>query len=507
MLHRSSGAEQGILVTGWRMTRVWRAAAVSALLLVSAALRLPLLDRRPMHADEAILADKLGTLLSTGTYPYDPHEYHGPVLAYLAWIPAHLTGHTTYALLTETTLRTAPAIAGILLALSPLLLAPAIGSTAAFVSAAIAAVSPALVYYSRDFIPEIPLALWTALFLAALSRPETQWRLLAGAAAGLMIATKETAWLALASTAIAYAVTVRSRPGWRNTVALTAVAAAVASLLLAPPWKWGVLAEAVVAYARKGAENTMHIHPWYSYFAWIAGWHYSLSEAPVLILAVAGVLVARRPQAPFVQFLAVYSITLAAVYSAVPYKTPWCAVSILYALALLAGISIAALASRRPAVAMLMAAAVVGSLAWQAWLGSVPHAADPRNPWVYAQSGAGAFAIRDRIEEFARAAPEGDSVSIDVYTTENFWPLPWYFRPYPNVRWFRRVPVPGRAGPIVLLSPDCEPELVRKLYEGPPPGERELYVNLFPAYVELRPQVEVRGYVAKSLWDRWERSR
>jgi hypothetical protein len=40
------------------------------------------------------------------------------------------------------------------------------------------------------------------------------------------------------------------------------------------------------------------------------------------------------------------------------------------------------------------------------------------------------------------------------------------------------------------------------LYEGPPPGERELYMTMFDAFVELRPQVEVRGYVAKSLWDR-----
>ena len=53
-----------------------------------------------MHADEAVLADKFGTLLATGAYSYDPHEYHGPMLTRLAWIPAHLTGRTTYAALT-----------------------------------------------------------------------------------------------------------------------------------------------------------------------------------------------------------------------------------------------------------------------------------------------------------------------------------------------------------------------------------------------------------------------
>src|ERR1051325_719100 len=143
------------------MPRDWRAGGVVCILLLgAAAFRLPRLDVRPMHADEAILADKFGTLLATGKYPYDPREYHGPVLAYLAWIPAHLTGRASYAVLTETTLRLAPAIAGVLLALSALLLAPAIGGTAAIAASALLAVSPVMVYYSRYFIPEIPLALW-----------------------------------------------------------------------------------------------------------------------------------------------------------------------------------------------------------------------------------------------------------------------------------------------------------------------------------------------------------
>src|ERR1039458_4371045 len=188
------------------MPRVWGwARTVCVLLLAAAALRVPLLDRRPLHADEAILADKFGTLLATGTYPYNPREYHGPVLAYLAWIPAFLTGRTTYAALTETTLRIAPAIAGVLVALSPLVLLPEIGATAALAAAAIMAVSPVMVYYSRDFIPEMPLALWTALLLAALLRRTAGSWALAGAAAALMFATKETAVLALGSAGIAYA--------------------------------------------------------------------------------------------------------------------------------------------------------------------------------------------------------------------------------------------------------------------------------------------------------------
>ena len=480
-----------------------RSAAVCALVLAAAGLRLPLLGLRPMHADEAILADKLGTLLASGAYPYDPFEYHGPVLGYMAWIPAHLTGRTTHAALTETVLRAAPAAAGILLALSPLLLAPAIGWTAAFTAAALAAVSPALVYYSRDYVPEVPLALWTALLLGALARPGIGWWVVAGAAAGLMIATKETAVLALASAAIAYAAVFRSRRAeWPGAAAFLIALAAAVSVLLAPPWRWGMLAQSAGAYLERGVGGGLHREPWYTYFRWLAGWRYSFTEGPILVLAAAGLAAAWRNKSPVLRFLALYAVLLAVFYSALPYKTPWCAVSLLYALALLAGAGVAALSSIWRTGTIVAVSAVAAALGWQAWKAAVPYATDPRNPWVYAQTGTGVFTIRDRVEEFARLAPERRNTAIDIYTRENLWPLPWYFRAYPNVRWWRQVTIPGRAAPIILVSPAMEQDVARKLYEGPPPGQRELYMNLFSGYVELRPQAEVRGYVAKSLWDR-----
>jgi hypothetical protein len=53
---------------------------------------------------------------------------------------------------------------------------------------------------------------------------------------------------------------------------------------------------------------------------------------------------------------------------------------------------------------------------------------------------------------------------------------------------------------------------MRKLFELPPPGQKELYMHLFDENgreikMELRPEVEIRGFVAKSLWDRHERAK
>ena len=96
-------------------------------------------------------------------------------------------------------------------------------------------------------------------------------------------------------------------------------------------------------------------------------------------------------------------------------------------------------------------------------------------------------------------------MAVDIYSRENLWPLPWYLRDYPNVHWWREVPAEGQPAPILLASPSMEPDLIRKLYEAPPPGERVLYMQMFPEYVELRPGVEVRGYVSKLLWDQMDR--
>ena len=67
-----------------------------AAILLAAALRCPGLALRPMHADEAVHADKFGTLLEGGDYAYDLSEYHGPTLYYLTLLPAWLRGEGRY---------------------------------------------------------------------------------------------------------------------------------------------------------------------------------------------------------------------------------------------------------------------------------------------------------------------------------------------------------------------------------------------------------------------------
>ncbi|MED5381991.1 MAG: hypothetical protein VYC47_05420, partial [Verrucomicrobiota bacterium] len=74
------------------------------------------------------------------------------------------------------------------------------------------------------------------------------------------------------------------------------------------------------------------------------------------------------------------------------------------------------------------------------------------------------------------------------------------------------VPDESESAPVILIQPPLEEALMRKLFELPPPGQKELYMHLFDQVgreikMELRPGVEIRGFVAKSLWDRFEQAK
>jgi len=77
-------------------------------------------------------------------------------------------------------------------------------------------------------------------------------------------------------------------------------------------------------------------------------------------------------------------------------------------------------------------------------------------------------------------------------------------RSFEDVQWWRSVPDKAAAAPVILATPDGEDAVATLLYERRPAGERELYMRLFDRAVELRPGLELRGYVSKSLWDKTE---
>lgn len=509
-------------------------------ILLAAALRVPDLASRPMHADEAVHAEKFGALLEGRGYAYDPSEYHGPTLYYLALLPAWLRGESRYVDIDEVTLRSVAAALAVALVAAHFGARGVLGPQGALVAAMLAAISPAMVFYGRYFIHETPLVFFSFGLLLAVCRylraPGAAPALLAGVCAGLMIATKETAALALGCMLVGLAAThladrahAGSAPPIRRgglgqdvllaLLAAIVVSAALFSSFLTHPQGIVDAVRAYGFYVDRAGTASGHVHPWSDYLRLLVFpstappfW----TEGLILILAAVGGAAGwtakgvpgADPRA--LRFLGVYTLLMLVTYSAIPYKTPWCVLGFLHGMILLAGAGAVFLVrslertATRALVALLLVSAAA-DLAWQAFRASFRLASDPRNPYVYAHTGRDVFEIVARLKALARAHPDGSSMHVQVISPQNLWPLPFYLRGMPRVGWWTSAPDSAPNAPVILLTPDMEPAVVRRLYDLPPPGERELYVSIFERPVELRPGVELRGYATGRLWEEHRR--
>ncbi|MFC1561546.1 flippase activity-associated protein Agl23 [candidate division KSB1 bacterium] len=507
-------------------------------LIIACTLRIPELDRRPMHTDEAVQAVKFGMLLKDNFYQYDRTEYHGPTLYYLTLIPARLESAADLTEIDESTLRIVPAFSGIMLIVLLLLLVNDLGWPVVTAAGLLTALSPAMAFYSRYYIQETLLVFFTFAAIVCgyryLKRRRIVWAVLAGICFGLSHATKETFIIAAGAMACALVLlfltgnedTVPRRFSLRNVnyrhISVAVVAALVVSALLYSSFFTNPagIRDSYLTYTdymSKAALNEIHAHPWYYYFKLLIFpgdlsrpvW----SEFFIVLLAAAGAMTVFLKKGAagvdfiFLRFIAFYTLIMVAVYSVIPYKTPWIMLGFFHGLILLAGAGMTVLlrAGSRKTVripVLLLIVAGCAHLITQSYLANYRYYAVPANPYVYAHTSDDVYQVINRIEDVAAVHPDGKKMYIEVICPEHdYWPLPWYLRSYPNTGWWEKVNMDVPAAPVIIASPEAEPDLLKKLYDLPVPGKRDLYVPLFDTYTELRPAVELRGYIIKDLWD------
>lgn len=511
------------------MTRASFGALLAIALVVGLALRLARLDERPMHHDEANQAVKFGALLERGEYRYDALDHHGPTLYYLTLPAAWLRGQPTLAALDERTLRGVTAAFGAATILVLAWLSAGIGRTAAAAGAWLMALSPAMVFYSRMYIQEALFACFTLVFVAGVGRVATgggtAWFVLAGVAAGLAAATKETAVIVLPVALVASAVAGRSlgTTPWphpladprRRRAALASAMLAVgvaglfySSFLTSP----GSLLEpfrGAGTYLDRGVNPADHAQPW-SYYLRLLAYRSSQgvtwSEGLVLVLAAIGGATAWRRTTPatvvqvfWARYLAIDVFLCAAVFSAIPYKTPWNLLPFHVIAVVLAGVGFTWLVRRPPSrlvqAALVVVAVIAGAqLGRQAWRASVTYASDARNPYVYAQTVPDAVRMATRIRDLAALHPDGTQMQVSVFAPPSEqWPLPWYLRAMPQVGYWAAPDDPvALQAPVLVASLAHAPALDASL------GDR--YVSEFYG---LRPDVLQALYVEHDLWERY----
>ncbi len=488
------------------------------------ALRLPRLALRPFHTDEAVEAYRTGILLDKGLYRYDPHEYHGPTLHYATLPFLWLSGARTFADSSETTYRLVPVAFSVGLILLLLVLGHDLGLAEAVVAGILTAISPATVFYSRYYIHETLLVFFTLAAIATAWRYTTcgklVWAILAAVSLAAMHATKETCVLAFAAMALALAASLGWRKLWgeprtstapirgRHLAIAAAAGLAVSVVLFSSLFtSWRGPLDSILTFAnylRRSGGAGMHGKPWHYYLATLAYARYGRgawwSEGLIIGLALVGIIAAlwpRNQQSPLRRFLAFYCIILISLYSAVPYKTPWCMLGFLNALCLLAGIGAVALIRRVPThllkgIAALVLALLGWQLAGQAWRASLDRrwVADTRNPYVYAHTTFDLLEVPRRAEQLAEVHPKGRQMVIKIICPDrDYWPLPFYLRRFPNVGYWDSPP-PNPHADMVIASAQVADDLEAKL--GP---------DYFPETRGLRPRVLLRIYIRRELWD------
>ena len=173
---------------------------------------------------------------------------------------------------------------------------------------------------------------------------------------------------------------------------------------------------------RAGGEGSegAHVYP-FAHYLRIAFWYQRhdgrvWTELPVAGLAlVAGVASLRGgcwdARSLFAtRFLSVYTLAMWAVYSVIPYKTPWCVAGLVHPLLLLAGVGgavlLRCLANRSLQAACVCAViATVGFSAYQAWWASYRAFEDPTNPYVYAHTTSDMPRLAHLVREVALEQP------------------------------------------------------------------------------------------------------
>ena len=493
---------------------------ILAVLGIAAWLRFADLSHQPLHFDEAATGARItADRLEQGSYTFDPHHCHGPLLSMGASVVARVRGETTWNALTKRSLRLTVALCSLLTVAGALLTGKRGTGLAA---ATLAATSPLLVYYGRIFIHEamfVAFGLMALLALAAfLERPSLFTAAVIGIGVGLMAATRETFVISLFAWGLPALVWLwTAQPGtpwlqrignaWKSHGRPLLLSLALCGVVIAIFYSdLGRHPRGVIDFVRTYFTYSVvagHEKP-FLYFVEMLLWPRVRgglwwTEGGVLLLAIYGYL--RCPagkERSVCRFIAHGGILHLLVYSLVAYKTPWLACLGWLHICLVAGFGGVALLRdvkgwwRIPVVATLVLV-----LSWQfiqSRRAIFRFASDMRNPYAYVPTSRDVERMADWLDELAHDFPVLNSEPIPV-VGKAYWPLPWYLRGFEKVGYYDILPPEASARPLILVVSSGE---------EPDTSSLEASHVFFPR--GLRHEVLVTVALRRDIWDAVEAS-
>jgi uncharacterized protein (TIGR03663 family) len=464
-------------VTGRLKALPWIEIGILAL---AAALRVALLDIKPPHFDEGVNGWFADQMTRNGYFRYDPMNYHGPLHFYAVFLSQTLFGRNLWAL------RLPAVLAGLLAVWSMLRFREHFGAQAARVAALAMAVSPASVFYARYSIHESWMAFFSTLFLWGIlglwEKGERRFLFALLVAASGMILTKETYVLHIGSFFLAGLVLwlwqkllpsqpelpfARQQWTWKDlttgaAIALFAIVFFYSGTFLDFQALSG-LYETFAAWFHTGIEAAGHekkiyqIGPFNYYWVALMGRY----EWPAL-LGLGLCLQFITPSDARLRYVAIYGCGVLVAYSLIPYKTPWCIISILWPFYLIlgSGISVPAAQSARQLIHLPFRFVVSISLAASVFVCvrlNFFRFTNEKEPYVYVQTFPEIETLTKPLLEMARKDPRYYHARGQILL-DSYYPIPWMLGDFTQIGYYKREELPEAydADFVVALKNEME---------------------------------------------------
>jgi uncharacterized protein (TIGR03663 family) len=444
------------------------------ILLLAALVRIAYLDIKPPHFDEGINGWFCDQMARTGYYAYDPTNYHGPLHFYVLFVSLKLLGRNLWALRLPVVLASLIAIFWIFL------FRPFFSRTICYLAALGMAISPGFIFYDRYSIHESWMVLflivtfWGILGIASSREPRYFWGFLMGLTG--MILTKETYIIHLAAFAAAGCLALiwsrlakktplnrpsRRLPGLHIAAAIFVGAALIIFFYSGNFRNWNGLAglyQTFLPWTKTGIDAAGHGKPDFDLFPlfppFLAGvpglggfanlklnWYWVRLMLDYEWFALAGLLFS----VPFVfggqpalRYLAIYGLGVLFAYSIVPYKTPWCSISIVWPFLFLGAAAIEFIAQGNRLVTVLVAGSLFAPEAWKSYNLNLVNYDNPKERYVYVQTVREYHKFVDPILAKAAKDPASARDLSGLILLSSYFPIPWILGDFPNIGYYTK---------------------------------------------------------------------
>jgi len=494
-----------------------------AIVLLAALLRLWQLDLKPPHFDEGINGWFVDQMRVQSYYKYDPENYHGPLYFYGLFISLSLLGRNLWALRMPAVLSS---IASVWVVLR---FKRYFGTIAARFAALALALSPGAVFYGRYAIHESWMVLsllittWGILGLWKSGARRDLIALISGIT--LLLLIKETAVIHIACFIIAAGVLAfweRLSPSlpampfagrqWTNRDLMCCCVLSALALIFfysGTFFNMGGIADFFRAYANwfhTGTGDGGHVKSDYQVdrlnyywlnlilaalpgqigkdvgllnYYWLAlmRWY----EWPALLGLLYGLRLAfpvRFFGGSMTRYVAVYAIGTFVAYSIVPYKTPWCIISIIWPFALLFGCAVQEgwwIFKKMPGYGESpMGAAITAGILPALLLGvslcttfrlNFLHFADPAEPYVYVQTMPEIKIVTEPVLAMAQHDARNYGM-VGQILLDSYYPLPWVLGDFTGIGYYDKTNTPSVLDGDFILALTSQQKMVEDHLKG-----------------------------------------